>query len=782
MSRKLLAFLAVLLLPVSAWAQAVPSREPTSTHIFPAGGQRGTVVKVRVGGECMPPGMAFKLTGTGVTGPSILGVEAKPRYEPSIRRPPRDADGAGAAMTYPREWESSIAISPDAELGPRFWRASGGWGGTRPRPFLVGDLPEFIETEPNSQPEQAERISLPVVVNGQIAGERDQDYFVFAARAGEVVVCDVMAARIGSPLDPVIAITDRDGRRQDVREVRVGNDPVVAFRVPQSGDFRLHIANLGFGGGPAYVYRVTLSAQPFAVHAFPPGGRINETREVETYTLTGTDRFRTTKEKVTFPATVGPFLFRGRIPLVAGELPEIAETDENHSFKTALELAPPVAVNARFLTPDKENWFRFTAKKSEAFSIACQPFPAGSAALPVLMIVAADGATLAKASAVDAPDGEILMEWRAPTDGTYRLRLHDLQHGVRGGRDFIYRLTVRRSQPDFGLRLDPDYVNVVQGGKTEFDLFVRRTGGFTGPIDLMVAGLPEGVKIEPARIPDNQTRVKLTVSAKGDTRPTDALVSLRGTAIIGGKPVERQAAVPSFGLEGDSLHLTVQHKPMFRITCNEAYQYAPRGSIHPYPITIERLNGFSGPISLQLCERQVQDLDGIEVVETVIPAGAAEAQALIYLPETMHAGVQHHSRPYVQGYATFTDQWGARQTILAVCDKRCMVRTTPQVVKLRAMANEIAAVPGESFECKLFLDRTSNFTSAAEIELIALPGFKAQNVHLQDGQTEAVIRVKVDSQVKPQSEHVLSFRATGKLAGGGTAVTEAAVRAKVSVK
>ena len=187
---------------------------------------------------------------------------------------------------------------------------------------------------------------------------------------------------------------------------------------------------------------------------------------------------------------------------------------------------------------------------------------------------------------------------------------------------------------------------------------------------------------------------------------------------------------------------------MFRITCNEAYQYAPRGSIHPYPLTIERLNGFTGPITLQLCERQVQDLDGIEMVESVIPPGATEAKALIYLPETMHAGVQHHCRPYVQGYATFTDQWGTKQTILAVCDKRCMVRTTPPVVKLRAVTREVAAMPGESIECKLTLDRTSNFTGSAEIELLAPPGFKAAKVHLKDGQTEAVVRVVVDGGVK----------------------------------
>src|SRR5438067_2554179 len=102
---RLLVVLACLLNTASAWGQAVPSKEPSGTHIFPAGGRRGTVVPVRVGGECLPPGSSFHLLGSGVTAPELLGPRAKARYEPSPRRTPTDADN-GEPIAYPKEWES----------------------------------------------------------------------------------------------------------------------------------------------------------------------------------------------------------------------------------------------------------------------------------------------------------------------------------------------------------------------------------------------------------------------------------------------------------------------------------------------------------------------------------------------------------------------------------------------------------------------------------------------------------------------------------------------------
>lgn len=721
-------FMLATLVPTrSASAQAVPSKEPSSTHIFPAGGRRGTVVPVRIGTEAMPPAANLRLWGAGVRGPEQVGDRAKVRYEPSLRRPPRDADGAGAASSYPTEWVSELTIAADAPLGAAAWRVTCGWGGTRVRPFLIGELPEFIEAESNSTTDRAERVTLPVTINGQIAGERDIDCFVFSASEGQTIFADVMAARIGSPLDPVVELFAADGRRVSSSLRRVAGDNTLSFRVPTSGDYVLQIANVSFRGGPEFVYRITLG-------------------------------------------DVGQVF---NLPMNDGQV-------ENLPHEKRLTLGE--TIRGRFLTATAVDSFRLIGKKDEFLAISCGSDSVSSVATPVIVLEDSNGNTLAKATSVESVERECLVEWRVPADGEYRLRVRDLQHGSRGGPEFGYQLSVRPAEPDFKLSIAADYLNVPQGSRAELDVVVKRFGGFTGPIDLAVGGLPEGITFEPPQVAANQTSFKLAIKSIDDTRPVDATLKISGKASIANQMVERIANVDSIaelpGPIANTVQLTVQHKPIFKLTCNEAYQYGHRGTIYPYAMQIERLGGFDGEIHLQLCERQVQDLDGIEVVETLIAPGVTEFNNRVFLPETMHASVQHHCRPYSQAWATFTDKWGQKQTMLTISDKRNMIRTMPTVVKLKALDDHVTAKPGETVRCQLFLERTPNFDGAMDVELLAAEatsGFAADRVRIAAGATRAEIFVRVGDLTRCPSDLSLKFRAVGQLREDVTLISETSI-------
>ena len=58
-------------------------------------------------------------------------------------------------------------------------------------PFALDTLPECFEKEPNNDPAHAQKVTLPVIINGRIDRPDDWDVFQFTGQAGETVVAEV---------------------------------------------------------------------------------------------------------------------------------------------------------------------------------------------------------------------------------------------------------------------------------------------------------------------------------------------------------------------------------------------------------------------------------------------------------------------------------------------------------------------------------------------------------------------------------------------------------------
>ena len=815
---RLTIFLACIVLPAVVSAQQVPT-DPSSTHIFPAGGRRGTAVDVRVGGECIPPGTRFRLWGAdekssphapreepaganpaagfdvpqfsdvrlsadGLTAPPELGDRVTGHYAPSPRRKPSEQP-----VNHPTEWESQIAIADDAPLGSALWRLSCARGGTGGRPFIIGDLPEFIESEPNSVPEAAQQVEMPVTINGQIAGESDLDYYRFHANGCDVVCVDVAAARLGSALDPIVQILDSDGHRIAAQELRVGADPVLAFRADVSGEYRLLITGVTYRGGPAYVYRITLSASPFRRFAFPAGGQAGTTQQIDFFSLTGDGSLTAIPQSVTFPSTSGPFWSRSSdganpVLLLAGDLAEAVERPNNDNRESATELPWPLVMNGQLESATDEDWYRLTCRAGTSLSIECQAQPGWSSALPIVALVDANGGVVSTVSAVQVSGPTTRLHWSPPADGVWWLRVRDLQQGIRGGPDFIYRLSVREAVPDFSLSMKSDAINVVQGARSEVDVTIEHLGGFSAPMELIAEGLPEGVTLDGHQIAAGQTSTKLAFVATEDARSCDVTLRIRGKADVAGTVIERSVRAMHLGHDPDGIgpgasdvdhvQLTVVHKPVFRLYCNEAYQYAHRGTVYPYLVEVERLNGFDQPIHLEVADRQIKDLDGIEIPKITIAPEQSQLMLPLYLPETMHINVQAHSNVYAQGHVEFVDKFGQKQTMLVVSTMRCMIRTLPTVVKLRSRERELVVSGLEPVICSLVLDRTPNFTGLMQIRLVdPPPGISAEATTIGPGEDSTDMAIQIAGLMPRPSSVPLRFRAVGIMDDDVQVVSEA---------
>ncbi|MCU0917798.1 MAG: hypothetical protein MUC88_25030 [Planctomycetes bacterium] len=135
-------------------------------------------------------------------------------------------------------------------------------------PFAVDTIRECLEQAPNNSPDNAQAVTLPVIVNGRIDQAGAWDVFRFEGRAGDKIVAEVCARRLDSPLDSVLKLTDAAGRQlafnDDYEDKGSGldthhADSFLMATLPADGTYRLHLGDAQGKGGVEYAYRLRLS-------------------------------------------------------------------------------------------------------------------------------------------------------------------------------------------------------------------------------------------------------------------------------------------------------------------------------------------------------------------------------------------------------------------------------------------------------------------------------------------------------------------------------------------
>ncbi len=167
--------------------------------------------------------------------------------------------------------ENARTIAPKADAGPGAHAvvAKVGKAVSNPAPFELDSLPEGFDKESNDDAAHAQKVKLPLIVNGRIDRPDDRDVFEFVAKAGDVVVAEVSARRLDSPVDSRLTLTDAAGNvlafNDDFEDPGSGvnthhADSYLRVKLPAAGIYRVHLADTARQGGEAYAYRLRLSA------------------------------------------------------------------------------------------------------------------------------------------------------------------------------------------------------------------------------------------------------------------------------------------------------------------------------------------------------------------------------------------------------------------------------------------------------------------------------------------------------------------------------------------
>ena len=147
-------------------------------------------------------------------------------------------------------------------------------------PFALDTLPESMETEPNDQPAQAQKVQLPLIINGRIDRPGDWDLFELEGKAGQTIVAEVYARRLASPVDSFLKVTGPDAKilalNDDHFDAGSGlnthhADSYLMVKLPADGKYLIHLGETTKHGGKEYAYRLRISPpQPdFALRVIP---------------------------------------------------------------------------------------------------------------------------------------------------------------------------------------------------------------------------------------------------------------------------------------------------------------------------------------------------------------------------------------------------------------------------------------------------------------------------------------------------------------------------------
>jgi hypothetical protein len=514
---------------LSSSATAAP---PTLTYLYPAGAQCGTTATVTVGGT----------------------------FE---RWPVRTwVDGKGLEVQPAKvKGQLTITVAADALPGTYWLRLYDDEGATALRPFLVGTLPEVLEQEPNDDAKKPQLIDGPsVIINGRLEKAGDVDCFALQLRKGQTLVASLQAHEVlGSPMDGLLQILSADGFVLEQNNDYHGLDPQIIFTVPKDGRYVVRTfafpampdASIRFAGGENYVYRLTLTTNGFADHAFPLAVNRAQPGTVELVGWNIPESARTLKldpmaaaDHLTLsqPQVANTVAVRLEAHAVA-----VQTTPNDRAHPQAITL--PVTISGCLERPGDIPVYQFEGKKGQKLFFEVEAQALGFSLVPVLRLTDLAGKTLAQAEGA-APGSDPTLAFAVPQDGKYLLEVRDL-HGAAGPRH-LYRLRALLAAPDFALTLAADRFTAAPGKALDVPVPVERRNGFDGEIEIVAEGLPEGVTAAPVKAAVGAKMVTLRLTT--GSAPLATSFRIRGRA-VGEDSLSRLAYASLTGLNASTVHM-----------------------------------------------------------------------------------------------------------------------------------------------------------------------------------------------------------------------------------
>ncbi|MEI8017671.1 MAG: PPC domain-containing protein [Schlesneria sp.] len=517
---------------------------PVATVAYPLAVQRGTTANVT-------------LAGFGVDGLAPIPVAVTP--------------------DYPSEWLNVSLKRPNGASGYST--------------VEVVSTPQFLEQEPNNNPEQANRLELGQDINGRLEVPGDVDRYVFAAKKDQTVSFFGITRQQGSPSDLNFKILNKDGGQLAAAEDNGTSEGSLSYKFPADGDYVLFVEDLNHRGGSEHAYRIAVTMTPpqFSLAAsldtfnIPAGGSVMATVTTVRTGYAGPIELSATnlpagvtasKSVIGVGRNDAVLTLQAPSEFAAGELyqikivgtAKIGETDitvpaeiggvlkaRNNAMRwspanlnrfVAASSAPApgfswrVEPNSVIFGKDLSTKVKLIATRAAGFEegivVAIAPPQNGLPAGVTIAVKNVDKGQTEAELVISANNQAPLGDFTAGLTGTLK----------QGDKTVVQGMALRLNlAAPMTIKLDPATGKIAKGGELVVKAIVDRNPAFAGPVNVTLQNLPAGITAAPATIAADQTAVEIKLTAAADAATANVNnITAKADAMAGAAKLEATSA------------------------------------------------------------------------------------------------------------------------------------------------------------------------------------------------------------------------------------------------
>jgi len=699
----------------SEWPTGDRTTPPTINSVSPRGVPRGATTELTIDGLNLAKASAVFFSEPGVKA-RILRIKELPDL-PDVRLGSNGGISTVDLGPLPPRNEVTLEldVSPDADIGPVDFRLQTPLG-TSPRGrFLIEPYyGESADREPNDTPDEAVEVFTPAILVGTISKPGDVDYYKVTVTAGEQLVFENGAAKLGSALQPVLSIYDAGQNLMQQYGLEGGRSAqYFAHKFDKAGLYYIKVEDFEKEGNDRHFYRIKVGKFPLALSAYPLGIEKGKTAEI---TLTGFD-LGDGKISVAGEPSPGeddavilrPKVRAGktfnRIKLAVDSEPETESTGKNTAIAAAQPIQTPVIVNGRLLA--SENDFRFAAHKGDKLVFEVNARRLGSPLDSLIDVLDAKGNPVERATIRCELATAVTLN--DPSSGGSGMRILSWTGMAVGDTLMVGSEVIRISAMPRGPDDDIRFASF-EGQRLGLLDTTPEAHAIDAPV-YKVQIYPPGKTFVSNGLPLVHLPYRNDDGGPGYGKDS----RLRFAAPADGEYIVRLRDVRGLHGEDYAYRLSVHPaEPDFRLSVSPGNPNVPVGGRIPVTVTALRLDDFDGPIDVT-----IDDLPaGLSATKGVIQPGQDSTTLLLSADENAHLTEAAPLR--VSGKASV----GGRQLAhwANPDDKLKLIALMPKPdITLEAKTREVVLEPGKSATVEVAIQRNNNFGGRVPVDVYNLP-------------------------------------------------------------